>query len=81
MRRMLGTIMRFDCDRCGKEFASATHREKPDKGNLSVNRGSTVMLPVVRDGSVSFVQTDLCGSCTESLSKWREKKKKSIWSW
>jgi hypothetical protein len=78
---MLGAVMKFDCDRCGKEFAEAKRLEKPDKDDLSISRGSTVMLPVVRDGSVSFVQTDLCGSCTESLSKWREKRKKSIWRW
>lgn len=80
MRRMLGMVMKFDCDRCGKEFAEANRLEKPNKDDLSINRGSTNMLPVVKGGRVSFVQTDLCGSCTEALSKWREKKK-SIWRW
>lgn len=81
MRRMLGLVMKFDCDRCGQEFAESKQSERPDKENLSISRGSTVMLPSVKDGQVSFAQTDLCGPCTESLSKWRSKKRKSIWSW
>lgn len=74
MRRLVGRVTKYDCDRCGVEFAQSTVGEKTDPNDASVKLGATVFLPSVDDEEVSFQSRDLCGGCVTSLSDWMKKK-------
>lgn len=74
MRRLVGRVSKYDCDRCGKkEFCQSSGLEKPSD-DVSVDRGASVMLPIVEGKELSFQTKDLCGDCVMSLSDWMQKR-------
>lgn len=74
MRRMVGRVTKYDCDRCGKEFAQSGALEKPDPDDSSVRRGASILAPIVDGDEISFQSKDLCGGCVTKLSKWIKRK-------
>jgi hypothetical protein len=74
-RRLVGRVTKYDCDRCGKEFAEAGGAEKPNPDDSSVKRGASILAPIVDGDEISFQTKDLCGSCVSKFTKWISPKK------
>lgn len=76
MKKLVGRITKYNCDRCGKEFAQSGVNEKPDNTDASVKRGASFPAPIAEKREISFQTKDLCGSCVVKFTTWIERKKK-----